>query len=735
MTRIKFLLAAVVVAAIVGVIPANAQVACLGSVNSPNCFVHVVGVGSSAQYLPAAIGADALALAKVGANLGVTECVYHYSAKNNANLVDNRGTVAIPLEPGNEWIVWIASMDGATCPTSTGSASLGNTNITDIWLGMSVDSTVGNRAFLAQNTVANGGSGVAVDSIPVAAANLLGTGSHIIWPDNAIDVSVLAGGATNIPKAVGTDQGGIADVHVNVGFTDIRPEDALYATTRAMSPLNSTLSGLGYKSTTNVGESILTSEGTGTKATPVKFAITGNDPITHQAIRGYQTFPIGAAPIVFVYNNGGDASPVTNLVSGTLGTGAAGTAGTYYLANLFDGTTSCDTDSLAFGGNGDGLGTPIHLFLREPLSGTMNTTEFNLFRTTGNVDDSQEKGVNPATANPLASLACNGAGDRSRAIGTGEVVGTTSTGVLGTGHSVGYIFSGFSNFAKFGGASSPTHYNYLTLDGVDPLGFAPGVYTGESSQEFPNCTGPCTAATYWTGGYSFPNLRNGSYKAWSIYRWDVPVPDTDAYGPTILAQTTENNINASNAVADFVPFQACPSADPTCSSSSPTDGLAVYRSHRTQSGVTCTATGPCNGTATGANTSDGGNTLGVSDEGGDVGGLIEGPFGTAETAGRVETSSVCTSHKGYKLTWEAGDHFVAGNAWDTLTITVGGVAYAVSTGVTANTTTTLYVGGNSTSTSCSGPVPPTNVKGQFYSITGPNPAPAATTPGVIGKKM
>lgn len=721
MTRIKFLLVAVVVAAIVGVTPAHAQVACLGSVNSPNCFVHVVGVGSSAQYLPAAIGADALALTKVGAG----QCVYHYSAKSNANLVDNRGTVAIPLEPGNEWIVWIASMDGATCPTSSGSASLGNTGITDIWLGMSVDSTVGNRAFLAQNTVANGGSGVAVESIPVAASNLLGTGSHILWPDNAEDVSVLAGGATNIPKAVGTDQGGIADVHVNVGFTDIRPEDAVFATTRAMAALNTTTyAGLGYKNSTNVGESILTSEGTGTKATPVKFAITGNDPITHQAIRGYQTFPIGAAPIVFVYNNGGN-STAANLVTGTLGTGAAGTAGTYYLANLFDGTTSCDTDSKAFGGNGDGLGTPIHLFLREPLSGTMNTTEFNVFRTTGNLDDSQEKGVNPTTDNPLAALACNGAGDRSRAIGAGEVVGTTSTGVLGTPHALGYMFTGFANFAKFGGASSPANYNYLTVDGVDPLGFAPGVYSGESLQQLPNCTGPCTAATYWTSGYSFPNLRNGNYKVWSIYRWDVPVPDTDAYGPTVLAQTTEDNIDASNAVADFVPF----------ATSSGSDGLAVYRSHRTQSGVTCTATGPCNGTATAANATDGGNTLGIDDEGGDVGGLIEGPFGTAETAGRVETSSVCTSKKGYKLTWEAGDHFVAGNAWDTLTITVGGVAYAVSTGVTANTTTVLYVGGNSTLTTCSGPVPPTNVKGQFYSITGPNPAPVAATPGTIGKKM
>src|SRR5277367_5446327 len=94
MTRFEFLFAALVVAAIVSAVPsAHAQVACLGGVNSGNCFVHVVGAGSSAQFNPAGIGADALALKKVGAG----QCVYHWSAKNAANLVDNRGTVAIPL--------------------------------------------------------------------------------------------------------------------------------------------------------------------------------------------------------------------------------------------------------------------------------------------------------------------------------------------------------------------------------------------------------------------------------------------------------------------------------------------------------------------------------------------------------------------------------------------------------------------------------------------------------------
>jgi hypothetical protein len=741
MTSFKYVFAAVAAAAVIGLTPtAHAQVACLNGINSGSCNVHVVAAGSSAQYLPAAIGADTLAGYKLANPSGgfsnspvyatSTQCVYHWSAKSNGNLVDNRGTVAIPLEPGNEWVVWIASLDsGTTCP-SAGGTSTGNNGITDVWAGISVDSTVGNRAFLAQNTAANGGSGVALETIPVAAGNLLGTGSGNLWPDNASDVSVLTGGATNLPKALGTDQAGIVDVHINTGLTDIRPEDAYYATTRAMAKFSATLSGLGYNSTTDVGQSILTSEGTGTKATPVKFAVTGSDPITKIAIRGYTTFPIGAAPIVFIYNNAGAAYP-TNLVTGVLGDGKADTAGSYLLANLFDGTTSCDTSNPAFGSTGVGS-TALHLFLREPLSGTMNTTEFNLFRTIGNTSDSQEKGISLAsgTINPAAQVACNGSGDRSRAIGTGEVIGTSSTGVLGTANGMGYVFTGFANFAKFKGSAN---YTYFTLDGVDPFGFAPS--EASAGQVLPNCGGPCAAATFWTGGRSFPNLRNGSYKAWSLYRWLVPSPDTDAYGPTVLAQETEDHIDDSIAVADFVPFEACPTSDPTCSNANtvPTDGLAVYREHHVVSGTGTTAN---NGSVTAANALDGGNTLGGGTEGGgDVGGLIQGPYGTAEYAGYVETVSACTSKKGYKVSYKAADEFESGTAWEGATITIGGVAYTVSNvAVTTGASGALYVGGSTTSTTCSGPTPPNDVVA-FYSITvSGHSAPAAKTPGTLNGK-
>lgn len=848
MNRFKFLFAAVVVAAIVAITSAaNAQQACKGGGAASGCNVHFVGAGSSAQFLPAGIGADQLAgvlLANGGSSAPnyaltpvyetATQCVYHWSAKNGGNIIDNRGTVAIPLEPANIWLVWVAGRDetasitsysidssgnitftgtlnaltvnesvsiaglstatgllidagspytvtatgagtftvasslaqqGATsdtgtatgtilCPSQAGT-STGNNSITDVWVTASVDSTVGNRTFLAQNTAANGGSGDAVEILPIAAGNLLTAGSNNLWPDNASDVSILNGGASNAPLTVGEDQTGLKDVHVSAGMTDIRPDDAWFATNRAIGKITATRSGLGYNSSTNVGASILTSEGTGSKATPVKFNITGNDPITDLPVRSYTAVPIGAAPVVFIYNNGGDASGIPyNVVSGVIGDGVAsgpgwpnnstGT-GTFPLANLFDGSTSCDTHSAAFGGPNDGAGTAITVWLREPLSGTMNTTEFNVFRTTGNTEDSQEQNVFPGSPyimNPLSTTnsgcgcgndthTCTGLGTRLRAIGTGEVIGSSTEGVLGTPHSVGYAFMGFANFNKFASSSTPTHYNYLTVDGVDPFGFQASVQP--VNQGFIACAGPCKTTTYWSGE-SYPNLRNGSYKVYSTYRWLVPSPDTDAYGPTKEAQFTENAVDDS--VADFVPFQACPQTDPTCSSSTPVDGMPVYRSHFTQtkSGTTCgTASGDntdCNGTPTLANLEDGGNALGVGEAGGDVGGLVEGPFGTSYTSGYVTiASSTCTTKKGFKISRKTnvGDAFVAGKSWENQTITIGGVAYTVSP--VSVTATTLYVGG----TSCSGPVPPVNTKGLYYYI-GLGGTPAATAPGIISKK-
>ncbi len=640
MTRIKFLFAALVVAAIVAVVPA-AQAQSQACIGVPGCTVHVLGAGSSAQYLTSAIGADKFA--KTIAS-GTGQCSFHWTANNAGLLVDTRSngnSPAIPKEPANMWIVWLANCDG-----------IGNTAITDIWADASVDSTVGVRAFLAAIDATH--NGVAVDVIPAAPGNNISP--QTLWPDGNLDVSIQAGGATNIPKAIGTDINGINDLHVNVGLTDIRPEDALFATARSLAALNaSTLAGLGYGIEDScgavnrgdpdecVGAPIKTSQGTGSTATPVAFALGGGtDPLSGVTVRNMVTVPVGASPIIFVFNNNNvDNGKDLNLVTGVKGDGATD-VGHYLAAKLFDGTTACTDTNPAL--TPAGTGNNIFLALREPLSGTMNTTEFNVFRTAGNTSDSQEKGV--GANNPLSGLACASGGSRSRVIGTGE----SRDFVKNTAFGLGYQFFGFANMAKYAGNLK---YQYLTVDGVDPFGTSP---LHNAAQTPPNCPGPCTQAdpAVWNGT-SFPTLRNGTYQVWSLYRWVVEDANDhgDAFGPAHLAQASQDQVDST--VADFVPF----------STTGATDGLSVYRTHF----IRCsTLEEPCdageyvlpnNGSATAANAQDSGNALGGGAEaGGDEGGVIVGPNQGQVTTGVVDLVSTCTASASI-VAWDAGAKFPA----------------------------------------------------------------------------
>lgn len=649
--------------------------------------LHVVAASASSQFLTAAIGADQLALTEIVNNVANGTwpsgqmTTFHWTAKNAANIIDNRSGGLILPQLGNVFVVWIAD---ASDPT-------GNTNVTDIWTAESVDSTVAVRAFSAQQTT---GSGAQLELLPGAAGNLVSPTS--LWPDGNSDVTTLVG-VTNVYNAIGTSSTGAGDAHINVALTDLRPEDALYATTRGLGKLNTTnWSGLGYiGSTPDIGSPIYTAQGTGTQATPVKFGLSGQpDPITTITVPPYTTIPIGASPVIFVLNNGGTYNPATsNLITGV------GTKGPFPLAHLFDGTTTADTHNAAFGGPGDGAGTPLTLFLREPLAGTMNVVEFTEFRSSGNTSDSQEVGVlNPYNMpyNPL-NLATPVHGLRQRALSTSEVVNA----LVATPNSLGYIFFSFANASKL----AKSNFNYLTLDGVDPLAI-PGIV----NQELPTST-VTNAASVWTSGPSFPNLRNGTYKSWSFLRYLVPnsIIGTDPYGPDVLAQQAQDLVDTT--VSDFVPFHT----------SDGSDGLEVYRSHFKQSGIAGN-----NGAATSANLLDGGNTLGGDTEaGGDVGGAIQGPFGitVSDTTGTVTTSGTLTKNKGYKVTWKTGIKFTSGTSWEGGSITINGSTYTIAN--VAPTTTTLYV-----TTS-----PGSNTTAVSYSAAFPYTYTLATAPGVLNKKQ
>lgn len=540
----KFLSAALLAAAAIVAGPAANAAA----------VVKVLGAGSSAMWQTAAIGAYEQ-LAGVGAA--------HFTVKGactsgNCDQIHDSRSASILPETGNLWVVW-------------------NSAQTEVWAYISVDSVVGNRSYFATPRTTLQLDPETETGVPSGQTNLI---SSALW---GLD-------APSLPSAIYT---ALNNAAITTAFTDIRPEDAKFANCRTLNQLNTTnYSGLGYGTgttcTTLVGTQIL-SDFSSSVANPVNFNIKGTDPFSHQAIPAYTTVDVGASPIVFIVNR-------TNLNGLGYGLPTAPVITDLEIASaqaLWSGT-ECDTN--AFAASGPPTDVPVHVMEREPMSGTMNTTEFTTFRCgkttggcaiTGNSENnSQETGVNPANANnnPL-NLACqSGGGTRQRAIGTSEMVGTA---VYNTADSIGYTFFGYGNVSKIAGTPN---YGYLTLRGVDPINAS---YT---NGELPLCvsqtgvSGVCPA----TPGTSFPNLRSGAYSAWSVLRVVTNASGINLTNTKALVTAIQDNVNTT--VPDFVPFTAV-GGDP---------GLKLYRSHYLQSAIS-----PNNGLS------------GQKEAGGDMGGCIE----------------------------------------------------------------------------------------------------------------
>jgi hypothetical protein len=522
--------------------------------------LQVLTAGSSAQFGPFAVAAYALAK-----NGGAT--AYHYTVKSGAcpgstcyaYLNDSRktGSNTIAPEPGNMWVVW----------SSNG-----------VWAFLSVDSIVGVRSFSAvpRATLAL----AAQASLPLSA-----TTNYTYWADGTNDTALT----TAVYNA-------LVNKPLTAANTDVRPEDALFATNRA-------LNSLGYGAVPDpraghsgqflIGNPIKSFFGTGV-AHPVSFAIAGGaDPFSGMTGPTEITLPIGAAPIVFLAStvSGSTVASATNITTDNA-------------ALLFDGLGNCAA-SLVTGATG-----AISPVLREPISGTMNTTEYTVFEPGGY---SQEYGVNANTNNPL-DLPC-GSGFRYRAIGTGDEVGD----VTGHANTLGYAF--FSYESTGGGKTD----RYLTLNGYDPIN---DTYSNGALPTCPVVNGSYSCPN--TTADSFRHLREGLYPAWSIYRMV-----TDASGET-AAKTLVAKAQSlvDNNIPDFVPFV------PVCTTS-PTGvndpGLQVYREHFIPSTIetvpdTITIT-PNDGslgssvTCTVKRGTYPALTLGGGTEaGGDVGGIVQGPF-------------------------------------------------------------------------------------------------------------
>ncbi|MGO8983497.1 MAG: hypothetical protein ACLPND_18300 [Candidatus Korobacteraceae bacterium] len=580
-------------------------IACIAPLAQAVTTVEVAIAGSSAMWQTMALGAYKYA----GTGAG-----HWTSGSNLINLTDSRVT-PVNVDAGTVWIVW-------------------NSTATKVWVFDKVDSVVGDRCYFAQpqcsinGTLANL-SGSGANQIP---STLWGDGS----PDSALPSNVQSIFTTGTP--------------VTVAATDIRPEDANFAVCRVNSSLGASaiavnasntpasdgLDGLGYNSNIPAGVCPgVFGEAGGLPSTsdyvglPIKsgypsstgqanvlsFNIKGKDPISGTTVPAFTVVEVGATPIVFITER---ASALANLTN----------ASQVQLQQAFSGT-NCDASAFGLPAGG------INIILREALSGTYNTTEATVMRhpvVYGGTGPSTVLGVsmesNVGANDPLAgqSGTClNGAGARWRAIGTSEEVKSvlgSSTKYSNGFDGIGFTFFSYGNVSSIANSAS---YGYITLNNVDPIfasygpqsstgaGYDPGqpatAGTLPAAANLPTatCGGafPCPEKDIWAGGLSFPNLRNGTYSAWSIVR--LVSNGTALTNAKNLVKASQGFVVGS--VPDYVP--ATKTTVTLSGGSSFTDpGLAIVRSHYQQYDGAGTLLG-----ATPIN-------CGTGEAGGDMGGQI-----------------------------------------------------------------------------------------------------------------
>jgi hypothetical protein len=464
--------------------------------------VQFIGVGSTTGLNAFALGA----VKQLGATHIWTAKGKASSGGNFAQVVDQRSS-SIPPNGGSIFIAW----DDKSTP--------------NVWTYLSVDSTIGVQALLA-----NPGGLLQVDSSAQTTA-----GQNLIAYTGLSDASSVP---ANIYAAVNNKL-------FNAALTAIRPEDALFATARALAALNATnYNGLGYTGTGQIGTAILSAFSTSSN-TPVNFAVKGKDPISGLTINPWVATNIGAVPVLIVVNN-------TDTASG--GFGSLNTSSqpvftdinTQNLANLFQGVLTRTRDILpASVGSVSPVG--VHVLQRDPLTGVFNTLEFDNVRNFANVTKSQEEGVSPVTNNPLNISVSNADGStatRQRTIGSSEEVKELEA----IEDSIGYAFFSYGDWATAG-----TKVRYLTVNGVDPL------YATYAGGLLPTCT-----STGCPGSVTFPHVADGSYPLWATL--EVVTGKTIPAGVTALVNAA---IAESASVPEFIPVSQ----------------LNVFRDHYTQSGI------------------------------------------------------------------------------------------------------------------------------------------------------
>jgi hypothetical protein len=616
---------------------------------STSVTVAINVVGSSAQFNSWAYATSA--------TIGTT---YHlFSVKGNIS----NGPPAVPIA---------GVQDTRTSPVTLDSATVwfmwDNNAACKAYAYFNVDSGIGQRIFFATTSTGtaaglpyldsslNGGGGTgATHSVVGGLAD-----TDAVLP-SSVYLAFAGNGTTTTPKPF------------NAAPTDLRPEDVLFATNRALNALDATkYTGLGYSQagcggTATVGCVVYTSFASGKYFNVIKYALGGSaDPITGGTVpKTYTTVGIGAAPVVIFVSDTDTATGGFGSVSG--GSYVIHDINRQVLTNIFTGQLSRTTDVVSQLPVVPGTGKPIQVVQREVLSGTYNTFEFTGVRTLAgsnnplvgasatsvinNANTSQEFGNNPTqnfnTANcgttgsggtignafPVSGSTCGdplfrstgGGGLRVRAIGTGEEVASVlnqtknqSGSSTNVEDGIGYAFWSYGNFNPtaspkncVGSACTAYFGHYLTVDGIDPLFNTPGGALDSTVNPNGAFHAPtCNLTPPITPCFNVPFTH---IKDGTYPLWSllrVVVRTPEAAALTTIVKKAQSEVLASPFTSDYVPL---------------TDGngnliLNVFRSHEKQQGIN-----PNNGHSGCSSfhpiTAKSGKTC-LVDAGGDVGGSV-----------------------------------------------------------------------------------------------------------------
>jgi len=447
---------------------------------STSATVAINVVGSSAQFNTWAYATKDF--------INSTSTFHLFSVKGNissgppavpiAGVQDTR-TSPVTLDSGTVWFMWD---NNAACKA---------------YAYFNFDTGIGQRIFFATTSTGtaaglpyldsslNGGSGGA-NATHNDVGGLADTDTTL--PANVF-LAYMGNGTTTFPKPF------------NAAPTDVRPEDELFATHRALNALDQTkYTGFGYGQSgcggsANVGCVIYTAFASGKYFNVLNYALGGSfDPITGGKVSGANsTVSIGASPVLILVGDGDTATGGFGSTSG--GNYVFHNINRQVLTNVFTGQLSRTTDLLPGLPVTPGTGKPIQVVQREVLSGTYNTFENTAIRTLGGSNDplvgsstlsvtnnaftSEEYGNNPTQNFNTAACGTTGSGGtiglvfptsgstcgdplyrptgsgglRMRSIGTGEEVPATlnlvknqSTSSTAAPDGIGYAFWSYGNF-------------------------------------------------------------------------------------------------------------------------------------------------------------------------------------------------------------------------------------------------------------------------------------------------